>query len=93
MELSDFAAILPRVWSCSSAWRTLRFREVSSPFTPSRIVAGGRRPVGRERYRVPAELGPLNAMGRNQWFANFNNAGDDYVIKSGLASGWMTVAP
>ncbi len=41
----------------------------------------------------PMELGPLNAMGRNQWFANFNDAGDNYVIKSGLASSWVTVAP
>jgi len=41
----------------------------------------------------PIELGPLNAIGRNQWSANFPGAGDDYVIKSGLASNWMTVAP
>jgi len=32
-------------------------------------------------------------MGGNQWFANFNNAGDNYVIKSGLVSDWVTVAP
>jgi hypothetical protein len=43
-------------------------------------------------YR-PVELGPLNAMGRSQWFANFPRAGDSYVIKSGLASNWVTVAP
>jgi hypothetical protein len=41
----------------------------------------------------PMELGPLNAMGRSQWFTNFWSAGDDYVIKSGLASDWVTVAP
>jgi hypothetical protein len=34
----------------------------------------------------------LNAIGRNQWSVNFLRAGDDYVIKSGLASNWVTVA-
>ena len=38
------------------------------------------------------ELG-LNALGRNLWFAIFLRAGDDYVMKSGLASNWLTVAP
>ncbi|HYW43104.1 MAG TPA: hypothetical protein VE959_09625 [Bryobacteraceae bacterium] len=41
----------------------------------------------------PVDLGPLKAMGQNQWFARFERAGDDYVIKSGLASHWVTVAP
>jgi hypothetical protein len=41
----------------------------------------------------PVELGPLNAIGRNQWYAIFPRAGDHYVIKSGLASNWVTVAP
>jgi hypothetical protein len=41
----------------------------------------------------PGELGPLNAMARNQWLANFLRAGDDYVIESGLESNWVTVAP
>jgi hypothetical protein len=35
----------------------------------------------------------LNAIGRNQWYAIFPRAGDHYVIKSGLASNWVTVAP
>jgi hypothetical protein len=37
-------------------------------------------------------LGPLNAMGQNQWFARFARAADDYVIESGLASNWVTEA-
>ena len=41
----------------------------------------------------PVELGPLNAMGQNQWFARFERAGDEYVIQSGLASDWVTIAP
>jgi hypothetical protein len=40
----------------------------------------------------PMELGPLNAIGRNQWSAYFPGVGDDYVIKSGLTSSWLTVA-
>ena len=40
----------------------------------------------------PVDLGPLNAMGQNQWFASFERVGDDYVIKSGLSSHWVTVA-
>jgi hypothetical protein len=43
--------------------------------------------------RPMMELGPLNAMGRSQWFANFPRAGDDCVIKSGSESNWVTVAP
>jgi hypothetical protein len=39
----------------------------------------------------PRELGPLNAMGLNQWFERFYRVGDDYVIKSGLVSNWVTV--
>ena len=41
--------------------------------------------------RHPGELRPLNAMPRNQWFVTFNHGGDQYVIKSGLASKWVTV--
>lgn len=41
----------------------------------------------------PMELGPLNAIGGNRWFVRFERAGDDYVIKSGLTSNWITVAP
>jgi len=52
--------------------------------------ASRRRPGGLKTR--PVELGPLNAMGRNQWFARFDRAGDDYVIHSGLASNWVTVA-
>lgn len=54
------------------------------------IAGGPRKPPGGLKSR-PAELGPLNAMGRNQWFARFNHVGDDYVIQSGLASDWVTV--
>jgi hypothetical protein len=54
-------------------------------------VAGtSRRGPGGLKTR-PAELGPLNAIGRNQWFARFNQAGDDSVIHSGLASDPVTV--
>ena len=72
-------------------------------------LPGGQQPVYAEPYRVgiaapprpgtlksrpmPMELGPLNAIGRNQWSASFPRAGDHYVIKSGLASNWVTVAP
>jgi len=70
-------------------------------------LPGGQRPVYAQpdRGRIasppkagtlqsrPMELGPLNAMGRSQWFSTFPRAGDDYVIKSGLASSWVTVAP
>jgi hypothetical protein len=35
---------------------------------------------------------PLDARGQNQWFARFDHLGDNSVIKSGLASKWMTVA-
>ena len=41
----------------------------------------------------PLELGSLNTMGRSQWFANFPRAGDNYVIKTGLASNWVTAEP
>jgi hypothetical protein len=54
------------------------------------IAGASRRPPGGLKTR-PAELGPLNAIGRNQWFARFNHVGDDYVIHSGLASDWVTV--
>jgi hypothetical protein len=40
----------------------------------------------------PMELGPLNAMGQNQWSLRFDRVGDDFVVKSGLASNWVTVA-
>ena len=70
-------------------------------------LPGGQRPVSAQPDRGrsasppkvgtlqsrPMELGPLNAMGRSQWFANFPGAGDDYVIKSGLTSNWVTVVP
>jgi hypothetical protein len=52
--------------------------------------ASRRRPGGLKTR--PVELGPLNAIGRNQWFARFDRAGDDYVIHSGLASDWVTEA-
>jgi len=52
--------------------------------------ASGKRPGGLKVR--PVELGPLNAIGRNQWFARFDRAGDDYVIHSGLSSNWVTVA-
>jgi hypothetical protein len=53
---------------------------------------GSRRPPGKLQTR-PMELGQLNAMGRNQWFLRFERVADDHVIKSGLASNWVTVAP
>ena len=70
-------------------------------------LPGGQRPVSAQPDRGrsasppkagtlqsrPMELGPLNAMGRSQWFTSFPGAGDDYVIKSGLESNWVTVAP
>jgi hypothetical protein len=56
-------------------------------------IASPPRPGTLKSRPMPVELGPLNAIGRNQWSANFPGAGDDYVIKSGLASNWMTVAP
>lgn len=55
-------------------------------------AAGAPRRRPGELSTRPAELGTLNAMGRNQWFARFNHAGDDYVIHSGFASDWVTVA-
>ena len=54
------------------------------------MAGASRRRPGALNTR-PAELGPLNAIGRNQWFARFDHAGDDYVIHSGLASDWVTV--
>jgi hypothetical protein len=54
------------------------------------IASASRRPPGGLKTRPP-ELGPLNAIGRNQWSARFNHVGDDYVIHSGLASDWVTV--
>ncbi len=53
---------------------------------------GSRSRPGKLQTR-PMELGPLNAMGRNQWFLRFERVGDDFVIKSGLTSNWVTVAP
>jgi hypothetical protein len=52
-------------------------------------ASGRRRGTLRNR---PVELGPLNAIGQNQWFARFGGVGDDYVIMSGLASDWVTMA-
>ena len=40
----------------------------------------------------PMELGQLNAMGPNQWSLRFERVADDFVVKSGLASNWVTVA-
>lgn len=57
--------------------------EMVAPDTP-------RRQPGTLQAR-PADLGPLNAMGLNQWFERFERVEDDYVIKSGLASNWVTV--
>ncbi|MBZ5726139.1 MAG: hypothetical protein LAP87_14210 [Acidobacteriia bacterium] len=69
-------------------------------------LPGGNRPVFAKRERSapnalprrpgalqgrPVELGPLNAMERNLWFARFPRVGDDFVIRSGLASEWVTV--
>jgi len=45
---------------------------------------------GRGALQTRVELGPLNAMELNRWFRRFDGAGDDYVIKSGLASSWVT---
>jgi hypothetical protein len=67
-------------------------------------LSGGQRPVYAQPDRArsastprmgmlqsqPEELGPLHAMEQGQWFANFPRAGDNYVIKSGLASDWAT---
>jgi hypothetical protein len=39
----------------------------------------------------PMSLGSFSAMDKNTWSARFENAGDDYVIKSGLAMQWMTM--
>jgi hypothetical protein len=38
----------------------------------------------------PVSLGTLSALDMNVWFASFEKAGDDYVIKSGMAMQWMT---
>jgi len=62
---------------------------MSGPFTPSEIVARVRRPPRGNAAGRPYGAGvPLNVMG--PVFANFNNAGDEYVIKSGLESNWVT---
>lgn len=31
-------------------------------------------------------------MGTNLWFTRFENAGDSYVIQSGVTYDWVTVA-
>ena len=36
-------------------------------------------------------LGPLSALGANLWFQQFENAGDTYVVPSGITSDWVTV--
>jgi hypothetical protein len=53
-------------------------------------VASRSRP-GKLQVR-PVELGQLNAMGQNLWSLRFERVGDDFVVKSGLASNWVTVA-
>jgi hypothetical protein len=55
-------------------------------------VDGSRSRPGKLQTR-PMELGQLNAMGRNQWSLRFERVGDNFVIKSGLPSNWVTVAP
>ncbi len=86
-----------------SRWYGRRVRVAEEPKRVELLLSlenfalpGDQRPV----YALPdsgrsgsMELGPLNAIGRNQWFANFPRAGDNYVIKSGLESNWVTVAP
>jgi hypothetical protein len=64
-------------------------RPVLAVVDPGVGGASRRRPGGLKTR--PVELGPLNAIGRNQWFTRFNRAGDDYVIRSGLTSDWVTV--
>jgi hypothetical protein len=59
---------------------------------PDRGESASLRRSGKLQAR-PVELGPLDAMGQNQWFASFPRAGDSYVIKEGLASNWVTAAP
>lgn len=54
------------------------------------VADASRRRSGTLQNR-PVELGPLDAMGRNQWFERFDRVGDDYVIKSGSVSNWVTV--
>jgi hypothetical protein len=54
------------------------------------VADASRRRPGTLQNR-PVELGPLDAMGRNQWFERFDRVGDDYVIKSGSVSNWVTV--
>jgi hypothetical protein len=55
-------------------------------------VDGSRSRPGKLQSR-PMELGQLNAMGRNLWSLRFERVGDSFVIKSGLPSNWVTVAP
>jgi hypothetical protein len=45
---------------------------------------------GSLAQRQAMNLGPLSALEANLWSALFENAGDDYVIRSGLAMEWMT---
>ena len=64
------------------------------PVLAKRVMSVASAPRGRGgRLRtVPVELGQLKALGENQWFARFRDAGDDYAIKRGLASDWVTTA-
>jgi hypothetical protein len=55
-------------------------------------VDGSRNRPGKLQPR-PMELGQLNTMGRNQWSLRFERVGDNFVLKSGLPSNWVTVAP
>jgi hypothetical protein len=73
---------------------SVTLREGQRPVFAKLTVAtdGSRSPPGKLQTR-PMELGQLNAMGRNQWFLRFERVADDYVIESGLASNWVTVAP
>jgi hypothetical protein len=67
----------------------------------------GTRPIAARPYRPlppplprrpgtlaqrPVNLGPLSALELNLWSTHFENAGDDYAIRSGLAMEWMTAA-
>ena len=57
------------------------------PFTPP--ASPLRRRPGTLAHR-PVSLGTLSSLDLNVWSTRFDNAGDDYVIKSGLAMEWMT---
>jgi len=58
---------------------------------PAAAADASRSRPGKLQVR-PMELGPLNAMGQNQWSLRFERVADDFVVKSGLASNWVTVA-